>query len=133
MRLYLLALVTCFVVVAFLVMLLRTRRIKEKYSAVWLVLAAAVCVVGAFPRAVAWIADLVGVATPSNLLFAAALAVLFGVCIHLSVELSTIEEETRTLAEEVAMLRLDFEQLDAQRRSGPAGPPPDVEKDQECT
>ena len=129
MNLYLLALVTCIVVVAFLVMLLRTRRIKEKYSAVWLVLAAAVCIVGAFPGAVVWIADLVGVATPSNLLFAAALAVLFGVCIQLSVELSTIEEETRTLAEELAMLRLDFEELESLRRSDPTGPSPDVHKD----
>ncbi|SDD82662.1 hypothetical protein SAMN05216410_0230 [Sanguibacter gelidistatuariae] len=113
MTLNFLALATCVVVVAFLVMLLRTRRIKEKYAAAWLLLATAVCVVAAFPRALAWLASITGVSTPSNLLFAAALAVLFGVCIQLSVELSTAEEETRTLAEEIAMLRLDFERLGA--------------------
>ena len=111
MKLYFLALATCVVVVVVLFMLLRTRRLKEKYAAVWLVLSAAVCVVGAFPETVASIASLVGVATASNLLFASALAVLFGVCIQLSVELSSNEEEARTLTEEVALLRLDLDRL----------------------
>lgn len=120
MTLYALALITCVIVVLFLFMLLRTRRMKEKYAAVWLVLAVGTCVVGAFPAAIVTMARVVGVATPSNLLFALALAVLFGVCIQLSVELSTIEEETRTLTEEVAMLRLDFEQLTASIQATPA-------------
>ena len=111
MKIYFLALATCIVVVVVLLVLLRTRRLKEKYAAVWLILAAGVCVIGAFPGAVASIASFVGVATSSNLLFASALAVLFGVCIQLSVELSSNEEVTRTLTEEVALLRLDLDQL----------------------
>ncbi|MFF3063297.1 DUF2304 domain-containing protein [Oerskovia sp. NPDC057915] len=111
MKLYLLALATCVVVVVVLLMLLRTRRIKEKYAAAWLLLAVLICVVGAFPETVTWLASLVGVATASNLLFAAAIAVLLGVCIQLSVELSANEEKTRTLAEEIALLRLNVERL----------------------
>lgn len=111
MKIYFLALATCVVVVLVLIVLLRTRRLKEKYAAVWLVLAAGVCVIGAFPGAVSSIASVVGVATSSNLLFASALAVLFGVCIQLSVELSSNEEVTRTLTEEVALLRLDLDRL----------------------
>lgn len=118
MRLYLLALATCVVVVVVLLMLLRTRRIKEKYAAVWLVLAVAVCIIGAFPETVSSIASLVGVATASNLLFASALAVLFGVCIQLSIELSSTEEKTRTLTEEIALLRLDLDRLAQGRVSG---------------
>jgi hypothetical protein len=109
MKLYFLALAVCVVVVIFLVAMLRKRRLKEKYAIAWLVLAVGICIVGAFPAVVAALADLVGVATPSNLLFAAALAVLLGVCIQMSAELTTLEEETRTLAEEVAMLKLDLE------------------------
>ena len=109
MKLYLLALATCVLVVVFLLMLLRTRRIKEKYAAAWLLLSVAVCVVGAFPATIASVATFVGVETPSNLLFAVAIAILFGVCIQLSVEVSALEEESRTLTEELAMLRLDLE------------------------
>ncbi|WP_435736707.1 DUF2304 domain-containing protein [Cellulosimicrobium sp. PMB13] len=119
MNTYYLALAVVVALVIFLVVLLRTRRLKEKYAAAWLLLAVAVSVVGAFPSVVSTIAAVLGVATPSNLLFAAALAVLLGVCIQLSVELTTLEEETRTLAEELAMLRLDLE-----RRTGTGVTPP---------
>ncbi|MCL1801401.1 MAG: DUF2304 domain-containing protein, partial [Promicromonosporaceae bacterium] len=67
-----------------------------------------ITVMGAFPNLVEWLAHLVGVELPSNLLFAAAITVLLGVCIQLSTEITAIEEETRTLAEEVALLRLDL-------------------------
>jgi beta-lactamase regulating signal transducer with metallopeptidase domain len=39
-----------------------------------------------------------------------------GVCAHLSVEATQLEEETRTLAEEVAMLRERVDRLEADRR-----------------
>lgn len=120
MSLYLLALATCVLVVVFLLALLRTRRIKEKYAAAWLLLSVAVCVVGAFPATIATVATFVGVETPSNLLFALAIAILFGVCIQLSVELSTLEEESRTLTEELAMLRLDLETLAGRCSEAPA-------------
>lgn len=128
MNLYALALSTCVLVVVFLLMLLRTRRIKEKYAAAWLLLSVAVCIVGAFPATIASVADFVGVETPSNLLFALAIAILFGVCIQLSVEISTLEEESRTLTEELAMLRLDVEVL--AERCSEAAPEDRIPKDQ---
>jgi 2-polyprenyl-3-methyl-5-hydroxy-6-metoxy-1,4-benzoquinol methylase len=53
----------------------------------------------------------VGVRTPSNLLFFLAALVLLGVCLHLSWEVSRLEDETRRLAEEHAVLRLQVERL----------------------
>lgn len=108
---YAFALGACLLLVVSLVVLLRTRRLREKYAVLWLALALAVCVLGAFPSVVGRLARLVGVATPSNLVFAAALVVLLLVCIQLSTELTASEEEGRTLAEEVALLRFDVEQV----------------------
>ncbi|MEV7972697.1 DUF2304 domain-containing protein [Cellulomonas sp. NPDC089187] len=110
---YWFALGGCVLLLAFLVVLMRTRRIREKYALIWVALAAGVCVVGAFPSAVTWLAGVVGVQTPSNLLFAFALILLLLVCIQLSVEMTTMEEESRTLTEEVALLRFDLERLAA--------------------
>lgn len=104
---YPVAVVLCALVVALLVFLLRTRRIREKFAAVWIVLAIAVTILGAFPQLTIRLAALVGVQTPVNLLFAVAFAVLLAVCIQLSSEVSNLEEETRTLAEEVALLGLE--------------------------
>jgi hypothetical protein len=128
---YWFALGLAIVLVVFLLVLLRQRRLKEKYAAIWLALALAVVVVGAFPGLVGWIAEHVGVATPSNLLFACALLILLGVCVQLSIEASTLEEETRTLAEELALLRLDVERLAVDRvpadPRAPAGGAPSAE------
>ena len=105
---YFFALGLCILLVLFLIHLMRQRRLREKYAVLWLGLAIVITVMGAFPNLVAWLATLVGVELPSNLLFAAAITVLLGVCIQLSTEITAIEEETRTLAEEVALLRLDL-------------------------
>ena len=43
---------------------------------------------------------------PANLLFFVASMVLLGVSVHHSYELGRLEERTRILAEEVAMLRV---------------------------
>ena len=106
---YAFAVGACVALVLFLVVLLRTRRLREKYAITWIVVGLGVCVLGAFPGVVEGLADLVGVQTASNLLFAIATIVLLAVCIQLSAEVTTLEEETRTLVEEVALLRLDVE------------------------
>lgn len=115
-------------VVVFVLLLLRTRRLREKYAAIWLVLAVVVVVLAVFPDVAAWVAGLVGVETPVNLLFSSAIVVLLAVCIQLSSEVSALEEETRTVAEELALLgeRVDRLQAPASPASGPAVPSPHV-------
>ncbi|PVU82115.1 DUF2304 domain-containing protein [Cellulomonas sp. WB94] len=98
------AVALCVVTVGFIVYLLRTRRIREKYAAIWFLVLAAVVVLGAFPGVLFGLARAVGVETPTNLLFASSFVVLLLVCIQLSMEISRLEEETRTIAEEVALL-----------------------------
>lgn len=128
---YAFAVGTCLALVAFLVVLLRTRRLREKYVFWWIAVSVAVCFLGAFPGVAARLARLVGVQTPSNLVFALALVVLLLVCVQLSTEMTALEEETRTLVEEVALLRLDLEralvvgEAGGARTSGEAPVPPD--------
>ncbi len=123
MNLYVSVAIVCVVVVTAMLWMLRTRRIREKYAAIWIVLTAAVVVLGLFPELAFWLSDLLGVQTPVNLVFAVALVVLAAVCMQLSTEVSTLEEETRTLAEEVALLRADMER--AHREPQPATDAPD--------
>lgn len=116
---YLFAVVLLVVVVIALFALLRGRRIREKYVGLWLGVAIAVIVLGAFPALTFWLARVVGVQTPVNLLFSGALAVLLIVCIQLSVAISALEERNRTVVEEIALLRQEVSEL----RSVPAPPP----------
>lgn len=118
---YAFALVLCLAVLALLVQLLRTRRIREKYAAIWIFVAVVISALGAFPRAVFWLSDVVGVQTPVNLLFALAALVLLAVCLQLSGEISTLEEKTRTLAEEVALIQLRQRRQEAGAKEERAG------------
>ncbi len=106
---YGLAVGICVALAAALFWLLRSRRVREKYAAIWLVVVLGICVVGAVPGLAFWLASALGVVAPSNLVFALAIAVLLIVCIQLSVEVSNLEEETRTIAEELALLRTTVE------------------------
>ena len=101
------------VVLLTIIQLLRTRRLREKYATAWIAVAFVVVVIGVFPDLLFALASLVGVQTPLNLLFALGGVVLLVVCIQFSVEITSLEAETRTLAEEVALLRHDVRRLQA--------------------
>lgn len=89
--------------------LLRRRKLREKYAALWIVVAGVVVVLSVFPGLLVRAAAVLGVAVPSNLLFLMSLLVLFAVSLQLSREVGTLEEQTRRLAEEVGALRLTVE------------------------
>lgn len=101
---YALSIALALVFLALLFVLLSTRRLREKYAAIWIALALGVGVLGAFPGLVLWLTLVTGVEVPANLVFALAMTVLLAVCLQLSGEISTLEEETRTIAEEQALL-----------------------------
>ena len=92
--------------------MLLTRKLREKYAVLWLVIAVSVLIVGLFPGLLGGLTALLGVQVPSNLLFATAILLLLGVALHLSWELSQVEEETRRLAEEAAILRTQLQSVE---------------------
>ena len=89
-----LALVLIVVVIAMLL----TRRLREKYAALWLVIGVGVLILGIFPQLLLGLTRVFGVELPANLLFAIAIVLLLGVALHLSWELSQAEEEIRRTA-----------------------------------
>lgn len=91
--------------------MLLTRRLREKYAALWLLIGVVILVLGIFPGLLNGLTSLVGVVLPANLLFALAILLLLGVTLHLSWEQSQAENELRRAAEELAILRADNEAL----------------------
>ena len=103
-------LILAILVCTFVVIQVRHQRMKERYAALWLIIGAAIIVLGAFPNLLNGVARFVGVALPVNLLFLLSILLLMGVSIHLTLELSRLSEKTRILAEEVAILKALQEQ-----------------------
>jgi hypothetical protein len=79
----------------------------------WSTVGAGLVILAAFPGLLDWTAGRLGIYYPPAAFLMAAVAFLFVLGVHFSWELSRLEERTRTLAEEVALLRDD---LDRQAR-----------------
>ena len=91
--------------------MLRRQRLREKYAVIWVVVVGATLTLAIFPGLLSWAAGVLGVQVPANLLFFGAIMLLLVISIQLSYEIGRLEERTRTLAEEVALLRLQHESL----------------------
>ncbi|MEP6797180.1 MAG: DUF2304 domain-containing protein [Lapillicoccus sp.] len=104
------ALVVCVVLLAALGWLLRSQRLREKYAIIWFGVVGGLVVLGFVPVITTWLTRVTGVTTPINLVFILAFLVLLVVSIQLSLAISRLEENTRTIAEEVALVRLELEQ-----------------------
>lgn len=92
--------------------MMRRHRLREKYALIWALVAIGIFTVAAFPGLLVAATDALGVQVPANLLFFAASMVIMILTLQHSSELGQLEERTRTLAEEVALLRVE---LDASR------------------
>jgi hypothetical protein len=86
--------------------MMRRHRLREKYALIWAMVALAVITVAAAPALLVKTSEALGLEVPANLLFFAAAIVILVLTLQHSSELSRLEERTRTLAEEVALLRL---------------------------
>lgn len=104
----LIALVTA-AAILFVVYLLRRGRLRSKYALLWLSVAIPLGVLAAFPGLLTWVSEKLGVFYPPALFLLLAVAFLFVVVVQFSWELSRLEDRTRKLAEEVALLRAERE------------------------
>lgn len=113
---YLVALVGSVLVLLGIIELLRRRQLGEKYAVLWLVVGILLLIFTVFPGLLTGLASGLGVAVPTNLMFFVGILFLVGVVLHLSWEVSRLENETRKLAEDQAILRLEVEQLQQAKR-----------------
>ena len=121
-RTHVIAAVCGLLVLTVMVELLRRRQLREKYAILWLGVSVVVVVLAAFPGLLDWTAHRLGIYEAPNLLLFAAVLVLLLVSVHLSWEASRLEEETRTLAEELGLLRMQVEALNPDSRLSAQAP-----------
>lgn len=99
----------------FVFYLLRRGALREKYAVLWLFFSGAALFFAVFPKALDWLSRVLGVAEPVNLLFFVTVVLLVLVSVQLSYELSRHEMRIRRLAEEIALLRNEIEEIRSER------------------
>jgi hypothetical protein len=105
-----LGLIGSVVVLVAIVEMMRRHRLREKYAVIWFFVAAGVLTLAIFPGLLTGTAAFLGVQVPVNLLFFVGSLVLLVLTLQHSYELGRLEEKTRTLAEDLALLRLELSQ-----------------------
>lgn len=91
--------------ILFVLRLVRRRELRGKYSLLWLATGAAFLVLAVVPGLLDWLAGRLGVGYAPAILFALAIVFFLLVLVHLSWELTRLEDRTRGLAEDLALLR----------------------------
>jgi hypothetical protein len=114
-RLTIVSVIVALAALVLVVELLRRRRLREKYAVIWVVISIGTVVVAFFPGILRGTADLVGIQTPSNLLFFSSVVILFAVSLQLSREVGLLEEQSRRLAEEVGAAKMRLDALERDR------------------
>jgi hypothetical protein len=95
-----------------IIVLVRRRHLKAKYSLLWLSLGAVMVVIAAVPGLLDWTAERLGIWYQPTLLVLLGLALLLLIVVHFSYELTRSENRTRELAEQLALLRLRVTELE---------------------
>jgi len=105
-------LIAVFVGGFFLLRLLNRRQMRGTYTLLWMFVGLAVLVLALFTSLLDRMSRWFRIYYAPTTLFLVAIGFLLLVCIYFSYELSRLEERTRVLAEELAILR-------AEREAGP--------------
>jgi len=95
-----------------IIVLVRRRHLKAKYSLLWLSLGAVMVVIAAVPGLLDWTAERLGIWYQPTLLILLGLALLLLIVVHFSYELTRSENRTRELAEQLALVRLRVTELE---------------------
>ena len=96
------------VTIAFVVLvveMVRRRNLREKYALLWLGVGVVVLLLSAFRPVLDRLSLALGIDYGPSALFLFSTLFLVGVAAHLSWEVSRLEEKTRRLAEEIALMR----------------------------
>jgi hypothetical protein len=108
---HLIAILAAVATIAVIVELSRRRQLREKYALVWMTVGVVMAVFAISLGLFNSLAHSVGVKNPPDLLTVLACIFLLVVCVQFSWEMGRMEDRSRLLAEEVALLRNQIENL----------------------
>ena len=80
------------------------RKIREKESVIWIILAILLIVISLLPRFLDNVASVLGISYPPSLLFALGFVFVFLICFRLSQEISLSRHREKKLAQRISIL-----------------------------
>jgi hypothetical protein len=97
--------------------LVRRRRLLERYALVWMAVTALLLVLSAWGGLLGRVADAIGISYPPSALFAAAFGFVIFLLLHFSVAVSRLTDQSKLLAQRLALLEERVERQEGERPS----------------
>lgn len=93
--------------------LVRRRRLLERYALLWLFSALVLLALAVWRDGLEEIAEVLGIASPTNALFFVAFAFVLVLLLHFSISVSKLADQSKVLAQRVALLQERLRQAEA--------------------
>ena len=97
-------------ILSFILRLVRRGHLRAKYSMLWIFIGVGVAALAIFPDILTRLSKVLGIAYPPATFLLFAVAFLLMLALHFSWELSRLEDRTRVLAEDLALLAEKFDE-----------------------
>ena len=107
--------------------LVRRRALLERYALLWLFAATALLILAAWRDGLQRVSEVLGIAYAPNALFFLAVAAILVLLLHFSVAVSRLADQSKVLAQRVALLDERLRRLDGEPAPAATAPAPDRE------
>ena len=114
LRIQIVAVVAAGVLLVGILELVRRRRLLERYALLWLFSAAALLALAAWQGLLTKVANAIGIFYPPSALFVVAFAFVLVLLLHFSVVVSRLAEQSKVLAQRLALLEARGRELEEQ-------------------
>lgn len=104
-RIQAIAIATSILFLLYIIRLIIKGKLREEYSIVWIVCTVVLILFSFWRDGLAVVSELVGVYSPPNLVFIAAIFAIFIYLLHLSVVISKLQSQNKQLAQDIALLK----------------------------
>lgn len=115
------ALIVCVLVFLFTIDMVRRRRLREEYSALWLATSLLMFVLVLKYDWLEALTRFIGAGLPTTTLFIGSIIFLMLICVQFSIKISRLTDNVKNLAQDNALLRNELEELRT-LRNNPADP-----------
>ena len=104
-RIQLIAIAASFLFLGFIASLIVRGTLREEYAIIWIMCSVLLIVFSFWRKGLDLLSHVVGVYDPPNLVFTGAIFAVLIYLLHLSVVVSKLQEQNKTLAQDIALLK----------------------------
>ena len=112
LKLQIMLLIALVLALIFVIVQIKNRKLDLKYSLTWFVLISILLILTVFPQLLVFFSGLFGFASEMNMLFVFGFCLALVIIYTLTIAVSKLTDQVRTLTQKIALLESDIKQKD---------------------